>query len=249
MNLIIRIIVTFYFYEVFILLTIIDSFLSFPLFLISPSGKLFHKFLKSSAKICLFFSGTRAILQNKNKYNSDRESYIIISNHQSLFDIIVLYSIFDKLSFKWVIKKSLFNIPFFGIPLLYLARYIKLDRKNKYKAYKAIEKSVEWIKKGFSMIIFPEGTRSLEDKINEFKSGSIKIAFLSGRPIIPVVMRGTLFIKSKKAFFINPVPVVIKILDKIEVKDRDKSEQKELLKELQNNMQNVYNELKELNYN
>ncbi len=246
MSLIIKLIITFYFYEIFIINSILLSLFSIPLFIISPSGRTLHKLIVISAKIIFFFSGCRLFLLSKNPYNKYKNNIIIVANHQSLFDILVLYILFDKLQFKWVIKKSLFYIPFFGFPLLYMARYIKLDRKNRIKAYKAVEKSVYWLKKGFSMIIFPEGTRSKEDKVNEFKMGGVKIAFKAETDIIPVVLYGTLFIKSKQKKLVNPSPVFAKILNKRKATNLDLHSQKILLKELEENIRVEYNKLKEI---
>ena len=66
-----------------------------------------------------------------------------------------------------------------------------------------------------SILIFPEGTRSLTDTIQDFKSGSFLIAYNTNVQIVPIVLKNTLKIKRKKSFFINPLPIYVKILNPI----------------------------------
>jgi 1-acyl-sn-glycerol-3-phosphate acyltransferase len=117
-----------------------------------------------------------------------KKSYVIVSNHQSMFDICVMYKI--PLVFKWVSKKEVFKIPFVGW-LLKLHGDIMIKRGTTQSAKEMLVKAAEWINKGCSISIFPEGTRSTDGKIHSFKEGAFMIAKLNKLPVIPVVIEGT----------------------------------------------------------
>jgi 1-acyl-sn-glycerol-3-phosphate acyltransferase len=117
-----------------------------------------------------------------------RQSYVIVGNHQSMFDICVMYKI--PLVFKWVSKKEVFKIPFVGW-LLKLHGDIMIKRGTTQSTKEMMKKAEEWIRKGCSIAIFPEGTRSVDGRIHSFKEGAFMIAKLNRLPVLPVVIEGT----------------------------------------------------------
>lgn len=117
-----------------------------------------------------------------------KQPYVIVSNHQSLLDIAILYSLF--LPFKWVTKVENYKIPGIGW-IMILNRYIKVDRKRKETYLRMIEDSKNAIIKGSSILIFPEGTRSKSGNIGSFKTGPFRIAQEAGVPLLPVVIDGS----------------------------------------------------------
>jgi 1-acyl-sn-glycerol-3-phosphate acyltransferase len=117
-----------------------------------------------------------------------KQPYVIVSNHQSMFDICLIYKI--PLVFKWVSKKEVFKIPFVGW-LLKLHGDIMIKRGTTQSTKEMMKKAGEWICKGCSIAIFPEGTRSLDGKIHGFKEGAFMIAKLNKLPVLPVVVEGT----------------------------------------------------------
>ena len=117
-----------------------------------------------------------------------KKTYILVSNHQSLLDIVVLYRLF--IHFKWVAKKDLFHIPFVGWNML-MNKYIAIERGNPSSVKKMIQISHDHLERGSSLMIFPEGTRSIDAQIKKFKDGAFKLAIDSGLPIIPIVLDGT----------------------------------------------------------
>lgn len=116
------------------------------------------------------------------------KTYVIVANHQSLADIIVLYQI--KTQFKWVAKESLFKIPFLGW-CMSLAKHIKLERGKLTSIKKVYREAAEWLRKDMSVLFFPEGTRSETDTMNEFQNGAFKLAIKEKRPVLPILIRGT----------------------------------------------------------
>lgn len=116
------------------------------------------------------------------------KTYVVIANHQSLSDIAVLYQ--TRMQFKWVAKKSLFNLPFIGWCLT-LTRHIKLERGEFSSIKKVYREVAEWLRKGMSVLFFPEGTRSNTDQMNVFQNGAFKLAIKEKKPILPIRIQGT----------------------------------------------------------
>lgn len=144
------------------------------------SQKWSRKLLKS-AKITVKTSG------NYDKVNWDK-SYIFLSNHSSLIDIPVMLSVL-KLNCRIVYKKELLKVPIFGFGLK-LSPFIGVDRENAKKAMESLKQAVEAVKEGESVLIFPEGTRSQDGRLGEFKRGAMVLATKSGKPVIPVCING-----------------------------------------------------------
>lgn len=116
------------------------------------------------------------------------KTYVIISNHQSMADILMLYK--THMQFKWVAKDSLFRIPVFGWSLSCI-KYIKLAR-GEYSSIKEVyQQAGDWLNKGISVLFFPEGTRSTTNQMNPFKNGAFKLAIREQKPILPIYIAGT----------------------------------------------------------
>ncbi len=115
--------------------------------------------------------------------------YVVVSNHQSMLDILVALARLP-LHFKFISKRELFWIPFFGWHLA-LAGYIALKRGDPKSGHSTLEKAREWLRKDVSVLFFPEGTRSPDGEIHEFKPGAFKLAIEEKIDLLPVVMAGT----------------------------------------------------------
>jgi 1-acyl-sn-glycerol-3-phosphate acyltransferase len=121
--------------------------------------------------------------------------------------------------FKWLAKKSLFHVPFFGWAMSVMG-YIPLERGKHSSIRDSYRKSLAWLKRGISILIFPEGTRSRSGDIGKFKSGAFRLAIESGRPIIPIVLAGTQNVISKgNAGFGKPGAAYLSILPPVETAD------------------------------
>jgi len=124
-------------------------------------------------------------------------TYVMISNHQSLLDIPVVESL--KMDYRWVSKVEIFRVPVLG-QSMYLAGYISLKRGDKESVIKMMAKSEKLLRKGESLFIFPEGTRSPDCEIKKFKSGAFRLALETDTPILPVIIDGTGSVLPKKGF-------------------------------------------------
>ncbi len=117
-----------------------------------------------------------------------QKTYLIISNHQSMADIVVLYK--TRMQFKWVAKESLFKVPFIGW-CLRLIQHIRLKRGDYTSIKQVYHQASLWLRKDMSVLFFPEGTRSSTDEMREFQNGAFKLAIKEKKPILPICLKGT----------------------------------------------------------
>ena len=148
------------------------------------------------------------------------ESYVIVANHQSQYDIFLLYG-WVGIDFRWIMKKELRKAPFIGYASAKVG-HIFLDRSSPRAAIESIEASKKQLVNGTSVVIFPEGTRSRDGKMRKFKKGAFKIAHQLELPILPVTIVGTN--KIMGSGFINVMPgstklIIHKPIDVNEYKD------------------------------
>ncbi|MBW2591720.1 MAG: 1-acyl-sn-glycerol-3-phosphate acyltransferase [Deltaproteobacteria bacterium] len=129
-------------------------------------------------------------------------SCVVVSNHQSQYDIFVLYG-WLGIDFKWVMKQELRNIPGLGIACEKIG-HIFIDRSNTQAALDSINAAREKIVNGTSVLFFPEGTRSKSAKMGTFKKGAFRFALDLGLPILPVTIQGTRKILPASSFDLFP---------------------------------------------
>lgn len=133
---------------------------------------------------------TPVIVKVKGRENiNPKQPYVIVVNHQSAYDIIVLYARLG-IDFKWVMKKEIKKIPGVGFGSQ-ACGHIFIDRSSTKAAIETINSAKSKIKDGTSLVIFPEGTRSRTDEMLPFKKGAFWFAFDLNLPILPVTINGT----------------------------------------------------------
>jgi len=106
-------------------------------------------------------------------------------------------------------RKSLFDIPVVGTAFR-LAKFVPVDRENRDAALASVKQAVEYIREGFSFLVYPEGTRSPDGRLRRFKKGSFVIAIEAGIPIVPVACAGAHRIMKKKSLIIRPGKVTVR---------------------------------------
>jgi 1-acyl-sn-glycerol-3-phosphate acyltransferase len=139
------------------------------------------------------------------------ETYVMVANHLSLLDILVLFRLFTH--FKWVSKVENFRVPFIGWNMS-LNRYVKLRRGDRASVVQMMKACRETLAQGSSIMMFPEGTRSPDGRLRAFKSGAFELALESRSPILPIVLRGTADALPKRGFVLQGRhPIAIQVLD------------------------------------
>ena len=172
--------------------------------------------------------------------NIPDKTCVFMGNHQSILDIPVMrYSTQRTLDF--VAKKELAKAPLIGYWITHV-KSVTIDRDNIREGMKAINQAVNNIKDGYNFTIFPEGTRSKDGKIHEFKRGSIKIASKCKAPIIPVAIKGTsACFEDSKEF----VPGKVKVIfgEAIETENISKEVERELMLRVEESVRSLYEKI------
>jgi 1-acyl-sn-glycerol-3-phosphate acyltransferase len=115
-------------------------------------------------------------------------TYVMVANHQSLGDILVLFGLFRH--YKWVSKLAIFRVPFIGWNMR-LNDYVALRRGDPESIQQMMEACRRHLRRGSSIMMFPEGTRSLDGEIKAFKHGAFTLARELNLPVLPIVVDGT----------------------------------------------------------
>ena len=172
--------------------------------------------------------------------NIPDKTCVFMGNHQSILDIPVMrYSTQRTLDF--VAKKELAKAPLIGYWITHV-KSVTIDRDNVREGMKAINQAVNNIKDGYNFTIFPEGTRSKDGKIHEFKKGSVKIATKSKAPIVPVAIKGTsACFEDSKEF----VPGKVKVIfgEAIETENISKEVERELMLRVEESVRSLYEKI------
>jgi 1-acyl-sn-glycerol-3-phosphate acyltransferase len=127
-------------------------------------------------------------------------TYVMVANHQSLLDILVLFRLF--VHFKWVSKIELFKIPCIGWNMS-LNRYVKLRRGDPESIAQMMRTCEERLAEGSSIMMFPEGTRSPDGRLKPFKHGAFTLAQGAGVALLPIVIEGTADALPKRGFVLR----------------------------------------------
>ncbi len=162
--------------------------------------------------VIIFLSGVKVTVNGADNIPAD-QAVLFICNHRSYFDIITTYPQMISLT-GYVAKDSINDVPLFKywMPLLH---GLTFDRDDPRSGMKMILAAVDQIKSGYSMFIFPEGTRSKDGSLGEFKAGSFKIATKTDCPIVPVAITGTAAIFEDHLPIVKPSDVTITFLEPI----------------------------------
>ncbi len=195
--------------------TIIWSLISISLFLVDSSGRLTHFYgARPWSRVLLWASRVTVSLRGAQHLAAGRERpLVLVSNHQSMFDILALLSRLP-LDFKFVVKKELRKVPLWGYAME-KAGYLFIDREQSGGARQLISDGAAKMRGGSSMLFFAEGTRSPDGSLGAFKRGAFVLASRSGCDVVPLVVSGSRQIMAKKSLRIRPGHIVITVLPPI----------------------------------
>ncbi|NHZ85047.1 MAG: 1-acylglycerol-3-phosphate O-acyltransferase [Planctomycetia bacterium] len=199
-----------------ILWTIILGIIGLLLSIIEWKGKIFGKIARIWSKIILASAGVKYSVYGLN-YLDSKQNYIFAGNHESPFDIPLAFAgikhhliSISKIEYKW--------IPIFGWAMQ-AAKHIFIDRHNHAKALESLKKAALSLKKNpRSILLFPEGTRSIDGKIHRFKKGGLLLAIETQFPVVPMALCGTGTVAIKGAKKLNSTPIELHIGQPIDTK-------------------------------
>lgn len=170
---------------------LVTSVLSITAFLLScvlPSRVVGRLCAVPWARILAFMTPMRVRVEGRSNVDP-RQSYVLVSNHQSQYDILVLYG-WLGVDFKWVMKQELRAVPGIGMACARLG-HIFIDRSDHTAALASLAAAKQQIVDGTSVMFFPEGTRSRDGRLMQFKKGAFRMALDLGLPILPLTVTGT----------------------------------------------------------
>lgn len=154
----------------------------------------------------------KVVVDGREKIDKN-QAYVIIPNHQSMLDIVFFNMLRHRL--RWVSKIEIFKVPLVGVEMR-MVKYIEVVRGSKSSVIRMMEKCMESLREGISVVIFPEGTRSLTGAIGKFKSGAFQLAVKTDKPLLPVLIDGTGDILPKRGIIFGSRKVVrLRVLDPI----------------------------------
>jgi len=180
------------------------------------------------AKIACFFIPLKVNVLGEENFSPEKP-YIIVANHQSMVDIVILQA-YVKLTIKWIMKKELEQIPLFGYACKKLG-CIYVDRFNHNSALESMCHARDNLAKSSSVIFFPEGTRTRNGRLLKFKKGAFRFAMDTGIPILPVTIKDSIKIMPADSLDVLPGTTTITIHPPVNMKNRSIEELDEIISE------------------
>lgn len=168
-------------------------------------------------RFCLWLHWSPIKIVGKEHLPQRGETYVVIANHQSMFDIFVLYG-YVQLPFKWVLKEGLRKMPFIG-KACESARFIFVDDTKASSIAQTMEQGKKTLESGHSIFIFPEGSRTPDGQVKKFKKGAFVLANELNVPLLPVTIDGAYDILPKGSWLPRPNPITLTIHAPFSVSD------------------------------
>jgi 1-acyl-sn-glycerol-3-phosphate acyltransferase len=203
------------FYLVFMPLTLVMTLLGIPIALTGADRM--HSWARLWGRCGLFLGGARLVITGLEHVPPD-QPVIFMPNHQSNFDILALLAGIPG-QFRWLAKAELFRVPLFGMTMRH-AGYIPVERSDRRKSMESMKTAAARIAEGTSVVIFPEGTRSDDGKLLEFKKGGFMMALQSGVQIVPMAIQGSYDILPKQRYRVRGGTIEVTFFPPLTTADR-----------------------------
>jgi len=174
----------------------------------SDKKKVYHGGAILWSKALLFLAGIDVKVDGVENIPKEK-AVIFMPNHQGHWDYPILFNSLPR-RFAFVAKKELFSVPFLG-KYMENAGNIPIDRQAGKSAHETLSRVTNAVREGESILVFPEGTRTWDGKVGEFKRGSFHVAFETGAPVVPVAISGSFAIMKRHSWVVNPGKIELKI--------------------------------------
>lgn len=195
--------------------TIVLGTLSLASSLFEPRGYFAHRCARIWARLILATTGVRVDVEGLDRLEPGR-TYVFVANHQSIYDIPVLFTALPY-QLRIIAKASLGRFPFLGWHLRRTGHML-VDRRRPDPA-RIFGWASRLTARGLSLIVFPEGTRSADGRVDTFKGGSFYLALGAGLPVVPIGIAGSRHVMQKGRLMTCPGRVRLSVLDPIETAD------------------------------
>ncbi len=196
---------------------------------VSPRGNAVVAIARVWAWSILKVAGVKLVVEGAERVDPER-GYVVIANHASYFDVLALLAVMPG-QYRFVAKKTLFQIPVFGWALK-ANGFIPVDRRDRSKAREIWAAAGERLSQGGSVFFYPEGTRSPDGRIHSFHRGAFLVAMHTGAPILPVGVKGAWQVMPRDRFSVQPGTVRVRFGEPVETGNRSVREKRELIQDV-----------------
>ncbi len=184
-----------------------------------------------AVRIYLWLTGVKVTVSGLELLDR-RQTYVFVANHQSNLDPPLLFCYLPH-NVGGIAKQELEKIPFFRQGFR-LAHIVPIDRRNRESAIRSTRRGADELRRGNSLMAFPEGTRSPDGRLREFKKGVFYMAVEAGVPVVPIVFNDTRKVMPKLGGIVEPGPVSMQILAPIETREYTEETTPELVRRVRN---------------
>ena len=212
-----------------VIATLVLGFFAFITYPLDRKGRVVHHYARLWGKVALLANRVKVKIEGMENLNG-KGPYIFMSNHQGSYDIFALLGHLPY-QFKWLAKKELFSIPFFGWTMA-AAGYISIDRGGTRETAEAVNMAAQKIREGMSVVIFPEGSRSPDGSIQPFKKGGFTLAIKAKVPIVPLAISGSRDIMPKDKLTTAPGEIRMFVDHPIETQDCSSKDREPLMRKV-----------------
>ncbi len=179
---------------------------------IPPRGKIYQYWARWWSWVLLRAAGIDVVVETTEGARTVPEA-IFMANHTSAADIVVIFVALSR-DVRFVAKRGLFWIPFLGWSM-WLAGFIPVDRERKDRGREAFDRIGRSLKKGVSILVFPEGTRSRNGKLGVFKKAGFLLAMRAGMPIVPIGITGARTVLGADGLLVRRGRITVRVGDPV----------------------------------
>ena len=199
---------------VLLAVTVTLAMVTIILGLVDRHGKLVYRINQVWTWMILWLGGVSLSVKGLENLEEDRQ-YVFMVNHQSNIDIPVLIQSLVRFQLRWIAKKELLRVPFFGWAM-WATKHITVDRADPLDAVKSLQRAKERLDAGISIVVFPEGTRSRDGRLLPFKKGGFLLAVNTRTKIVPVTIIGSASLLPAGAWKLRPGTIEVYVDNPVE---------------------------------
>jgi len=181
--------------------------------LVDGTGRFAHKCAQLWARMILWTSGVRIELVGA-ALPPVEQSCVFVSNHSSFYDTPIIFTALPR-QLRIMAKADLGYVPFLGWHLL-RSGHVLVDRRN--PGASIFKRMQRMARSGASLVVFPEGSRTIDGKVQKFKAGMFLLAIENGLPVVPITISGSRIVMPKGRFSVSPATVTVTVHEQIPTK-------------------------------